>query len=246
MRGNMSDSGIEDEARKLRVEISSHRKSLGLDETTPLVDLLDPVVAARVLGIQFEYHEDLGQASSHSNIAGLLDRRAKKILVSKGFKPETIRFTGAHEIGHWLLHPREMMHRDRPIEGLTTASHRRPLMEKEADQFAAYFLLPAKYVTRAFETTFLVKGFFPFNDNTAFWLCPDNPDSVLRPHNPRERSMALASTESYGGKHFLSLAKRFRVSATTMAIRLEELGLIEGIGSEEKGGALPGETLNWD
>ena len=38
------------------------------------------------------------------------------------------------------------------------------------------------------------------------------------------RSLAVAT--SFGGKHFDSLAKRFRVSASAMALRLTEVGVV--------------------
>jgi hypothetical protein len=42
----------------------------------------------------------------------------------------------------------------------------------------------------------------------------------------RDLSRLLAGTEHYDGRHFESLAARFRVSQETMAIRLEELALL--------------------
>jgi hypothetical protein len=43
----------------------------------------------------------------------------------------------------------------------------------------------------------------------------------------RALSLLLATAEHFDGRHFRSLAEQFHVSATSMAIRLEELELIE-------------------
>ena len=42
----------------------------------------------------------------------------------------------------------------------------------------------------------------------------------------RDLAKLLADSESYNGVRFISLANQFRVSTTTMAIRLEELELV--------------------
>jgi len=143
------------------------------------------------------------------------------------FPQETIRFTGAHEIGHWLLHPKEVMHRDRPVKGLVVEASSRPAQEKEADYFAACFLMPRRLVTKALESTFSVRSPFIFDDTASFHLRPDDLESLLRPDDGAwDRAVSLASAESYSGRHFHSLAKQFRVSVSTMAIRLKELELI--------------------
>ena len=200
-------------------------------KTSELIQMLDPAIAAQVLGVEFAYYEELGPFGDRRwrfEVAGLVDRQAGRIAVSKKFKPQTMRFTGAHEIGHWILHPREVMHRDRPIDGLRRETHCRPPEEREADYFAACFLMPQKLVRQTLESTFGVKTPFVFDDDSAFWLCPDDPDSLLRAEQGSlDRAIALAGAVSYGGRHFNSLAEQFRVSLSTMAIRLKELGLID-------------------
>jgi len=222
---------IEKAALDLQKRIWQQQKILWPHRLPQPIDMLDPVIAAKVLNINFEYHEELGAFGDRSGrfeIAGLLDRQVNKIAISKRFSLEIVRFTGAHEIGHWVLHPGEVMHRDLPIEGLgNKVSNRRP-EEREADYFAACFLMPRKLVTKTFQSTFRVKPPFVFDDTSAFNLCPDDPDSLLRPYDGSlDRALGLASAKSYGGEHFDSLAKQFRVSVKTMAIRLKELGLIQ-------------------
>lgn len=157
----------------------------------------------------------------------MIDRNRRKIAVSTTARPHATRFTGAHEIGHWVLHNDEVMHRDRPIEGVTGEPLPRPVKEQEADYFAACFLVPRKLAVAALESTFLTNGQLVLNDTSAFFLSPDNPDFLLSARSDSwDFAVAVASATSYGGRHFTSLASQFRVSVSTMAIRLRELQLI--------------------
>lgn len=229
----MDKQAIENAARKLQIQMWEEHRATRNTEASPnlaeFVTLFDPEVAASYLGVNFEYHEKiitLAHQNKNFEIAGLIDRQSKKIAVSRKFTSETIRFTGAHEIGHWVLHPHEVMHRDRPIKGLEYAVSPRPPHEHEADYFAACFLMPRKLVRQAMENLFKTKLPFEFNEQTAFWLCQTDPESLLWPENPLDRALALATAVTYKGQHFNSLAKLFQVSSTTMAIRLRELNLI--------------------
>lgn len=226
----MNKQVIESEARDLQIKIWNKRKEFWPNREPSLFEIPDPELAASILDVGFEYREDLGRfgfRGSHFEVAGQLDRNNRTIAVSRKFSPEVIRFTGAHEIGHWMLHLGESMHRDRPIKGLQYQPSIRPPYEMEADYFAACFLMPRKLVERAFELSFSTKRFV-FNDANAFHLSPSDPGSLLWPReNSLDRELSLATAEFYGGLRFSSLAKRFRVSASTMAIRLSELGLIQ-------------------
>ena len=87
--------------------------------------------------------------------------------------------------------------------------------------------MPKKQVVRIFTSIFLTKKFV-INDETAFAFALNSVDALLNESlNLRGLSRKLACAESYNGKHFTSLAKRFNVSVETMAIRLEELELLE-------------------
>lgn len=221
---------IQQEAREVQKLIWSRRHEIWPEGSPQPIRMLEPEIAAHALGVNFEFHQELillNRRSSKYEIAGLLDRQARKIAVAEQFPDETVRFTGAHEIGHWVLHEDETMHRDRPVKGLDGEMLVRPQKEKEADYFAACFLMPEKLVIEAFESTFMASGQFIFDDTAAFWLNRNDPEALLRADSGSlDRALALSSAQSYGGRHFNSLAKQFRVSATTMAIRLNELNLI--------------------
>lgn len=226
----MNKLKIERAVRDIHRRIWEQRTTIWPNQVPSPLEMLDPEIAACVLGIRYEHFEELRPLTNQGNsvIAGLLDRQAGKIAVSDQFPDETVRFTGAHEIGHWILHPGQIMHRDRPIKGLASETSSRAPEEKEADYFAACFLMPRKLVRAAMESTFSIRAPFVFDDASAFWLCPNDPDSLLRPDNGSlDRALSLASAQSYGGRHFNSLSKQFRVSVSTMAIRLKELELIQ-------------------
>jgi Zn-dependent peptidase ImmA (M78 family) len=224
----MDRAYIEFRAWELQAQIWREKSALWRDGAPPPIQMLEPEIAAKVLGVRFEYQEELGPlnyAGSHSEIAGRLNRNANEIVVSRNFTMEEIRFTGAHEIGHWLLHKGLLVHRDRPLKGSKHLREVRPSKEQEADHFAACFLMPRNLVKATFESTFSIQAPFVMSDDAAYWLCPHDPDSVWE-CNTLERAAFVSSAKSYGGKLIDPLTKQFRVSVSAMAIRLVELGLI--------------------
>lgn len=233
----MTSFEIGRKARELQLQVWEQRASLWPDGEPHPLDALDPSIAAQVLGIDFQYFEELrfDLSENRYETAGLLDRPKRKIAIARRFGAEVMRFTGAHELGHWVLHPNDVtLHRDRPIKGLE--GQERDLKEKEADYFAACFLMPAKLVTRLFRSMFITNNpfddeqplSFVFDDATTFYLRPNDPGSLLRPRaDSYDRELTLATARSFSGKHFeKSLAQLFKVSVATMAIRIRELRLI--------------------
>lgn len=218
---------IETKAHDLHALIWKKNKHSG----RPLIELLDPALAAELLGLDFEYQPDLGkfgQGSDRFEIAGALDRSASRIVVSTKFHPDTVRFTAAHELGHWMVHEFDAPHRDRPIRGMVSEQYRRSVEEREADYFAACFLVPPNLFRRDFEKAFRVTAPFVFTHDNALELSGGNdPDALLYPEEGSlARELTLANAKSYRGNHFESLAAQYRVSDYSMAIRIRELKLI--------------------
>src|SRR5436309_81519 len=54
---------------------------------------------------------------AYMEVAGYIDRKTNTIAVAQKFRAPWRRFTTAHEIGHWMLHPSLEHHRDRPLQG---------------------------------------------------------------------------------------------------------------------------------
>jgi len=225
--GHRRDSDIARQVRALHLRIWKNRHRIW-PEGAPAdpVAMLDPEVATRLIGYDYEDAEYLGEhktTGGAAEIAGTIDYPGKRISVSHRFSPEVRRFTGAHELGHALLHQGNSLHRDRPVDG---SAPRREPEEVEADTFATYFLMPEKLVRTYFAQVF---GAMPFEltEHTAFALDPsDHFGLMTRCNTLRDLSRVLARATYFNGKHVNSLAARFGVSVETMAIRIEELGLI--------------------
>lgn len=217
---------IENEARRAQFEIWSQRKLLW--NTEPCVPaMFEPRVVAEFHGLEYEPRDSIGALDSRtSEAAGILNRRRGIISISTKFSYEVQRFTAAHELGHYFLHPRigyEVEHRDRPIYGMAGG---RPQHEADADYFAACLLVPRKALIVEFEKRFGTRKPLPFTTTTAFHVGLAMKDFDTR----RDRLMfakALAGTQSFDRHRFLSLADFFKVSVSALAIRLWECGLVD-------------------
>lgn len=218
---------IEAAATRLQRRLWCEREQLseGALSINPL-DVLDIRKALRLVGYELTFESGLGyHPGSQIEVAGLIDRDAKVVKASLQFLEPYQTFTLAHELGHAVLHPDGGgIHRDRPLDGVTRS---REASELEADKFASYFLMPGKLLRKRFNQCFVTKRFV-LTDDTAFALSRTASDAV-REKNPTQRHLAraLAMTETYNARSFQSLAAQFRVSVGAMAIRLEELSLLE-------------------
>ncbi len=217
---------IENEAIRLRKEIWRERtKALG--RAPHPLEVLDPQLAASVLDFKLEYFEKLLFAvPQQEKTAGLMDRDKRQIAVAECYGPEVATFTAAHELGHVVLHKTELVrHRDLPIRGLEEPI--KDPVEREANYFAATFLIPTEFLTKVFRARFDTVPFV-FDEAAAHSLGVRDIGKLIHPYpESRLRSTTLASARSYAGRVFEnSLAEFFKVSAATMAIRLRELELV--------------------
>lgn len=191
----------------------------------------DPQIAALVCGFDYKLLPNLGepvfnQRGVGPKVAGLIDRQANRIAISLEFSPTIQVFTGAHEIGHLVLHQGQVMHRDRALDG-RPLSGPRSQEEKEADFFAACFLMPDLLVRSAFKELFFCGELLQFDDTVAYHLDPTDTNNLLYASDDSlERELALARCQRFNGRPFFSLAEQFGVSVTAMALRIKELGLV--------------------
>lgn len=222
-----SGEEIERIARKLQRDMWTRRKHIfpGAVPSNPF-NMLEPAAALRFLDYEFELAETLGQFQEGGRlieVAGTIDKQAHRVCVSRRFPSRVRNFTAAHELGHAMLHDGAGMHRDRPVDGISSS---RDGQEYEADRFATCFLMPRKLVKSVFESVF---GAAPFelNDDTRFALSAALPaGSVPRVRTTRDLSRVLSVAARYNGRGVVPLAEQFRVSVEAMAIRLEELELL--------------------
>lgn len=222
-------STIEDEAYNLHLSLWNHRHELlGTNDAENPLDILEPAIALHFLGFSVETDSDLGEMFDRGRrvrVAGLIDRKKMCVRISNTLPSRERRFTVAHELGHGVKHPAlTTLHRDRAIDGPV---ERRDWREREADSFASCFLMPARLVLQRFVEYFGCQ-ILRFDENSVYGLQLRSVDQALQHIRcTRHMSLLVAKTNSYMGRPFVSLSDYFGVSAATMAIRLEELGLIE-------------------
>ena len=166
--------------------------------------------------------EDLTKVDAFSHLG--FDRPIVLLNPEKNDRAKS-RFDAAHELGHAVLHKQTLLHRDKPLDGSSTAPRNRE--EMQADKFATFFLMPTKLVEDIFVEIFETTR-FTINESSVLAIRAGSIDALRKKcHNKRGLARLLVTTEFYGGKAFNSLTKIFRVSTETMAIRLEELDLLE-------------------
>lgn len=222
---------IEDAARKLQHEIWGRRNELWPQGApTDPAALLDPEVGLQLIGFDYELADTLGQYSNEQGtfeVAGIIDRPSNRVHLSRQLPFNTRAFTAAHELGHALFHKDMRMHRDRPLDGSQLDRGSRDRTEIEADKFASFFLMPEKLLRARFRQFFLCEKFV-INEATVFALDPSDTHHLLsRKKTRRELARILAGATSFNGQHFPFLADQFKVSVEAMAIRLEELELLD-------------------
>ena len=225
---------IENEAIRLRTEIWEDASKYWPGRHPHPLEVLDPQIAANHLGYEMHFVPDLvlplANANAAEETAGVLDKKRKRILIADCFGRQVRTFTAAHELGHIVLdHSDEnhLLHRDMPIAGLEQQTT--DPIEREANFFAGCYLIPPKFLAKVMKDMFGAAPFI-FDYAAANWLKPNDPGTLLyAAAGSLVRYRAIAAARSYAGRQFNghNLADLFKVSTTTMAIRLRELELVQ-------------------
>lgn len=225
----LTDAQLESIAQNLLDKLWLHRfEHFPEQDILRPLDVRKPDVALMSLGFQVNHVAELqGYYSKGKYIetAGIIDRSEMAVWISRRFPPAVCNFTTAHELGHAVLHEAVSQHRDRPRDGALDRSMRDPI-EREAEKFAKYFLMPKNLVLEEFKQRFRTRRFV-LNETTAFALNVGDTDVIRRLRNSkRALSRFLAVATQFNQKGIYSLTEVFQVSKEAMAIRLEELNLI--------------------
>lgn len=217
---------IEKLARDVQNTLWQYRKLLWQDKNpeNPL-EVLKPEKVIKKLNYSFEKKQTLGVNKSNEEIAGIINKKNCSIKISSKYNKEVVNFTTAHELGHALLHDKMTMHRDIPIDG-SEENQQNSIIERQANKFAVYFLMPSKTVSQYFFNCFGCKVFEVNNDSLFKLGIKSHKEFTQRFSSKRELSRYLAGCEVYNFQPFISLSKTFKVSVEAMAIRLEELELV--------------------
>jgi hypothetical protein len=200
-------------------------------EASALIPVPTEVIVRSVLSVELEEPEEIVSERRGYEVAGFMDRGANRIVVAQKYKAEWRRFTRAHEIAHWVIHPDVSYHRDRPITGAESSDFGRPEKEQAADFFAAELVMPEKPLTEYFHQVFggRIDGRIQDRDLAAWLSVGTNRhvNEIELSDRLLYRALLISETRSCGPTpDFVPLAKKFGVSPTAMAIRLEGLGLV--------------------
>src|SRR6266849_3673955 len=146
------------EVRQIHAALWRQRKALWREPPRDGFDLLPiPVenVACVLLRLSLSEPEEIPSERPGFQVAGLLNRTERRIVLAQKPPLEWRRFTLAHEIGHYILHPQLVLHRDRSLNGGERSNGAtRPAIEQEADLFAARLLMPQRLLVEAFRGRF--------------------------------------------------------------------------------------------
>ncbi|WP_117879836.1 cyclodeaminase/cyclohydrolase family protein [Aureibaculum luteum] len=230
-KSKLTDKNIENGASKLQNLLWSYKDVIWINNVPnhPAKVLRPNLVLKKALAYNYfpvETLEIIDDDYGSFEVAGIINQKDKIVLISNNFDKNTQNFTAAHELGHALLHKQTILHRDRPINGISQ-NIKRNFTERQADKFATYFLMPAKLVKKEFYDLFSTEKFI-INEQTSFNLIKDSPSKLRNEcKNLRGLSLKLASSERFDNQSFISISNLFNVSTMAMAIRLEELSLIE-------------------
>ena len=225
------NSDIEEVARRVQLLLLKYQDTIWKENkpTAPIAFLKPDIAIEKLLNYRIirkpslDSYDMLGEPIE---VAGVIYNKEKVVGISKKFSSTIKNFTLAHELGHAFLHKQTGLHRDRAMDG-SNVSIQRDAIELQADKFASYFLMPQKQIVRSFQDLFSMNRFL-INEDSVFALNGGSLSAFkLKCRNLRDLSRAIASAESFYGTPFQSMAEIFNVSIEAMAIRLEELDLIE-------------------
>ncbi len=192
-----------------------------------MIDALDPAKIAAYLGIRYTEVDVITSMDAKRETAGTMDFTAKEIKISRRFPPDQRRFTGMHEIIHWILHAdkAQVLHRDRAIDVSLNESLEYDPVEAEANMNASIELMPAITVQQVIEQLFGVKRGqrLILDENAAHRLGVSIDDIAKMSDDDKYR--LIAATTVYG-RPITPLHKVFKVSVDAMAYRLKRLNIL--------------------
>ncbi len=226
----LTKNAIEREACLLLAEFArDHRPIL-----TPPVPI-DEIIELH-LKLSFEIR-DLRALFGFGDVHGAIWFRDKLIAVDQQLDPDKYpvkrgryHFTLAHETGHWRLHrhlylgrvdqPNLFADEDSKPNYVCRSSDAKVPVEFQADQFAAYLLMPRDLVTQAWQD---------WRGNLEPIVLDDlkaNREQILADEMGRRGGFRADEDDMVLEHCSRPLAEKCQVSAKAMRIRLEDLGLL--------------------
>jgi Zn-dependent peptidase ImmA (M78 family) len=219
---------IERQAHRLLAEFW-RRKELACGRSLAIADKLpvDPKeIATGILKLAYSEPYEIGYIRKNERvgieIAGVVDRLKREIIVAGGFSSTIRRFTGAHELAHYLLHPQLLNLRESPLTDGSITDLKKPLIEKEADLFAAELIIPKEIVFELFGRLFGdAIDWSRITDKEALYLSNGRLwASAFARMRPLQIAKLIAEQSSFVYRESRSLAEIFGVSSTAFGIQL--------------------------
>lgn len=226
-KSKITHTDIENLARKVQNALWEYKELIwGVKSPNNLLGVLKPEKVIELLNYNFHKVQTLGVNEQNEEIAGILDNRDYTIRISNKYNSDVTNFTTAHELGHALFHDKLVLHRDLPLDGSNNEITRK-IEEIQADKFAAVFLMPKKIIEQLFFELYQIKRFVINEESVRLLTNGSISDFRKKIKNRRDLSRLISKSEYYNFNQFNSLSKIFQVSIEAMAIRLEELNLID-------------------
>ena len=190
-------------------------ESYGRDRKIKAVPPVDPIDIIEHLGYDVVYRND--GIYEDKNILGGLNIDKKNVEVNEKANTHHGRenFTLAHEIGHIRLHSKGISLENREKLCRTDAgfdANTPDRIEREADKFAAYLLMPTEHVKTAFDS--VRNKPLRLRNNLIFQL--------LLKRSPRTRSIQFS-------RKVMAAGNFTNVSKLAMVNRLIGMGFIRGL-----------------
>lgn len=196
-------------------------------------------IATNELGLSLEFMDlhayfNKPKLGTSAEILGAMEFSTSRILIDHSLNPEIFphrigrfRYSVAHEIGHWRLHRSKVLKIHKatnqpPIICRDPGRSKMPTIERQAEYFASYLLLPAERVLNAWGAAPPVV--FNVHESGSRELRSLWTNSKADPEATRK----LFATEC--DRRFEQIAEplawKFEVSKQAMCIRLEGMGLL--------------------
>jgi Zn-dependent peptidase ImmA (M78 family) len=222
---------IRNEARQLLVRAWNAERKLRKIQVADILPIEPRWVAQLFPDWRFLFVEpaEIGtSAASGRPIAGVLDRVSRTTEVASNLPLTVRRFTGAHELGHLVLHPEVQSLRESPIGDRGMLGRGTPPKEQEANLFAAELLIPTRLLRELFARRFPPTIYRDSIDDDTAYYCSNGElrASDFRAMNLLELAQFIAKAGSFTTADSRPLTEVFGVSATAMAIQLIDLGLV--------------------
>ncbi|TAJ96854.1 MAG: ImmA/IrrE family metallo-endopeptidase [Reyranella sp.] len=222
--------------QRANVLLGEYADTIGSNVPSP-VPVTD--IATNELGLTLEFMDlhayfKRPKSGASSEILGAMEFSNNRILIDHSLDPSLFphrlgrfRYSVAHEIGHWRLHRGKVLQSQKkskqpPIICRDPGRQKMPTIERQAEYFASFLLLPGDRVSDAWGS----KPPFVFDvfghgspELRSLWMST-RADSILT------RSLFASECEKRFEEIAAPLAWKFEVSKQAMCIRLEGMGLI--------------------